>query len=69
MASITLVFWVFHGISRVREEKIKFDVSKEFSADMFHKIASLPMQRQADNHSGQTIDKVNKAMYALKDFA
>ena len=36
---------------------------------MFHKVTSLPMQWQSDHHSGETIDKINKAMYAIREFA
>lgn len=67
-ASITFVFWLFHGISRVWEEKIKFDVAERYMADMFHKVSSLPMQWHTDNHSGETIDKINKGMYAIREF-
>ena len=69
LGSITVFFWIFHGTSRVWEEKIKFDVAARFNVDMFHKIGSLPMQWHTDNHSGKTIDKVNKAMHALRNFS
>lgn len=48
---------------------MKFRVAESYIADMFHKVSSLPMKRQADNHSGKTIDKINKAMYALREFS
>ena len=67
-AGVTFVFWLFHGVSRVREERIKFDVAQRYMTDMFHKVSSLPMQRHADNHSGKTIDKINKGMQALREF-
>jgi ABC-type bacteriocin/lantibiotic exporter with double-glycine peptidase domain len=53
----------------VREEKIKFQVAESFASDMFRKVTSLPMQRQSDHHSGETIDKINKAMYAIREFS
>ncbi|USN55547.1 MAG: ABC transporter ATP-binding protein [Candidatus Peribacteria bacterium] len=51
---------VFHGFSRVREQKNQFDVAQAYMMEMFRKVASLPMQRQLDNHSGVTIDKIQK---------
>ena len=65
-ASVTFVFRLFHGVSRVREERIKFDVAERYMADMFHKVSSLPMQRHTDNHSGKTIDKITKWHHLLK---
>lgn len=66
---LNFFWWVFHGTWRVREETMKFRVAEAYSADMFHKICSLPMQRQTDNHSWKTIDKVNKSMHALREFS
>jgi ABC-type multidrug transport system fused ATPase/permease subunit len=59
----------FHGISRVREEKIKFQVAEACTTDLFHQVASLPMEWHTDNHSGKIIDKISKASTALKEFA
>lgn len=61
--------WIFHGKSRVWEESIKFQVAEEYIATMFHKVSSLSMQWHMDNHTGKTIDKINKAMYALRWFS
>lgn len=66
---LQLIAWIFHGNSRLREEKIQFGVAENYTSDMFHKVASLPMQRHNDNHSGETIDKINKSMYALREFS
>jgi hypothetical protein len=29
----------------------------------------LPMSWHSDNHSGETVDKINKASYALQNFS
>lgn len=65
---INPVFWLFHGFSRIRENTIKFHVGKNFILDYFHKTTSLPLQRHNDHHSGETIDKINKWLYAIKNF-
>ncbi len=67
--SLNFFGWIFHGVWRVWEEEMKFHVAQRYIQDMFHKVASLPMKRQADNHSGKTIDKINKAMYGLREFS
>jgi len=67
--SMTFFQWCFHGIARIREEKIKFQVTEACTTDLFHQVASLPMEWHTDNHSGKTIDKINKASTALKEFA
>jgi len=48
---------------------MKFDIAQGFLVDSFDKVTSLPMKWQQDNHSGETIDKLNKAMYALREFS
>lgn len=68
-SSLTFLWWIFHGFSRIREENIKFATNKAFTSDLFEKITALPMEWQSDNHSGKTIDKVTKATSALKEFA
>jgi ATP-binding cassette subfamily B protein len=68
-ASMTFLNRCFHGISRVREEKIKFQVAEACTTDLFDQVASLPMEWHTDNHSGKTIDKISKASSALKEFA
>lgn len=67
--SMTFFNRCFHGISRVREEKIKFQVAEACTTDLFHQVASLPMEWHTDNHSGKIIDKISKASTALKEFA
>ncbi len=61
--------WVFHGNSRIWEQVIKFDVAKNYVVNLFHKVSSLPLQRHNDNHSWKIIDKLNKAMYAMREFS
>lgn len=66
---VHLLAWLFHGRSRIREEDMKFQVAEKYLSNIFHKVSSLPMQRHADHHSWQTIDKINKGMYAIREFS
>ncbi len=68
-SSITFFAWIFHGVSRVWEEKIKFQVAEAYTSDLFRIVAALPMVWHTDNHSGKTIDKISKATNALKEFS
>ncbi len=66
---VSLLARVFHGLSRVWEERMKFDISEAYILDSFKKVTSLPMKWQNDNHTWSTIDKINKAMYALREYS
>lgn len=66
---LTFVGWAFHGISRIREEKLKFGIKEQFTSTLFHQVSALPMDRHEDNHSWKIIDKINKATNAITDFA
>ncbi|HEX9504294.1 MAG TPA: ABC transporter ATP-binding protein [Patescibacteria group bacterium] len=66
---ITLVFWILHGISRVIEIRNGFLVRKNYKQDMVAKVLSLPTSWHKDHHSGDTIDKINKASESLFEFS
>lgn len=65
---IEFSFWVFHGPARVMERTLAFQMTRNFSDKMFTIITKLPLKWHKDHHSGDTIDKVNKASKALRDF-
>lgn len=66
---ITLLFWAMHGTSRVIELKNGFFVRKKYKLQMFGKILALPTSWHKDHHSGDTIDKINKASEGLYEFS
>ncbi|MBX4191725.1 MAG: ABC transporter ATP-binding protein/permease [Candidatus Doudnabacteria bacterium] len=66
---ITLVFWSLHGTSRNIEIRNGFYVRKNYKLDMMEKILSLPTSWHKDHHSGETIDRVNKASENLFEFS
>lgn len=65
----TIGFWIFHGISRVMEQRNAYLVRKNYKQEMFDKVLNLPAQWHKDHHSGDTIDKISKAGDKLNDFA
>ena len=66
---ITLGFWIFHGLSRVIECRNAFLVRKNYKQDMFDQTLDLPAEWHKNHHSGDTIDKINKASEALFNFS
>jgi ATP-binding cassette, subfamily B, bacterial len=66
---ITVGFWIFHGTSRVIENSNAFLVRKNYKKEMFDKVMDLPVAWHKDHHSGDTIDKINKASEALFTFS
>jgi len=66
---VTFSFWVFHGTSRVIETKNAFLVRKNYKNEMFDRVMDLPVKWQKDNHSGDTISRINKASEALFTFS
>lgn len=60
---------IFHGTARVREETLKFEMTKRFRIHLFDMIMALPMSRHTEHHSGETIDQVDKAVSSLQNFS
>jgi ATP-binding cassette subfamily B protein len=66
---LTVLFWVLHGPARLVERKLAFHIKQQFVERMFRAVTSLPMRWHHDHHSGDTINRVNKAADALYRFA
>lgn len=66
---IPFVERLLHGPSRIREEQLSFHTTKEYQLYLYHNATNLPLERHTDNHSGETIDKINKAKNALANFS
>ena len=65
---LRLLDWYFHGIARVREMDLAFNISQNFLQELYFKTVHLPVQWHQDNHSGATINRIRKAYEALKQF-
>lgn len=66
---LDVVIWIFHGPSRTMERKNAFLVKKNYTKIMFSKVMDLPIEWHKDHHSGDTIDKINKASDDLFNFS
>jgi ATP-binding cassette, subfamily B, bacterial len=65
---LRLLEWSMHGPARVMEQKLAFNVSRNFQEELFANILHLPVEWHQANHSGATISKSRKAHEALKAF-
>ncbi|MEL6718369.1 MAG: ABC transporter ATP-binding protein [Bacteroidota bacterium] len=65
---IHLIDWAFHGTSRVMERELAFKISQNYLESMYHKAVHLSVGWHKDHHSGKTINRINKAYNALKNF-
>jgi ATP-binding cassette subfamily B protein len=63
-----LLDWIFHGMARVQERQLAFNLSQNFLQELYHKALHLPTRWHQDNHSGSTINRMKKAYDALKEF-
>ncbi len=66
---ITLVFWLLHGPARVIERRLAFDINTNFLNSLYRKVTEMPLKWHQDHHSGDTINRINKAAHALFNFA
>lgn len=66
---IQVGFWSLHGPSRVIERGLAFQMRVNFQMRLFNIVMALPIGWHKDNHSGAVIDKINRAISALFDFA
>lgn len=66
---ITVSFWIFHGFGRILETTTGFFVKKNYVNDKIRVVLKLPIKWHKENHSGDTIDKINRASSALEDFS
>jgi ATP-binding cassette, subfamily B, bacterial len=61
-------FWVFHGPARLVERFVAFHIKVNYKSEMFRKLTELPMQWHREHHSGESIDKINRATAGLTEF-
>lgn len=66
---VEIVFWAMHGPARVIENLNAFFVRNNFKEFLLKGTMSLPPQWHTDHHSGDTIDKIEKATKGLFEYA
>jgi len=61
-------FWLFHGPGRVIERIVAYHIKVNYKRQLVKLVTSMPMQWHREHHSGESIDKINRASNALNDF-
>ncbi|MFH1608304.1 MAG: ABC transporter ATP-binding protein [archaeon] len=69
LLGLNIGFWIFHGPARVFELITGFQVHRNYTNSKIKKVLELPVKWHKDNHSGDTIDKINRGREALDRFA
>ncbi len=58
-------FWLFHGPARYLEMFVGFHIKLNYRTDLFRMVTSLPLAWHRQHHSGESIDKINRATNSL----
>ncbi len=66
--SMMVVFWTFHGPGRVIERNFAFYVKRQFFDQHYRAVTELPMSWHSDHHSGEIINRIQKAGMGLYNF-
>lgn len=66
---IKIFLWIFHGSARIMESLTGFFVHRNYTNEKVKKVLELSVKWHKDNHSGDTIDKVNRGREALASFS
>ncbi|MBA3994488.1 MAG: hypothetical protein C0469_13245 [Cyanobacteria bacterium DS2.3.42] len=61
-------FWLFHGPGRLLERYVAFNIKATFKGKLFSILTRLPLKWHREHHSGDSIDKVNRASNSLFEF-
>ena len=63
--AIQFFFWAFHGPARLIEQIVQFHIKANYKSSLFQMVTELPLQWHREHHSGDSIDKINRASIAL----
>jgi ATP-binding cassette, subfamily B, bacterial len=64
-----VVCWIFHGPARVMERAAAARIRERFADTLYRKVTTLPLDWHERHHSGDTIERVQKAGSGLFGFA
>ena len=64
-----IIAWIFNYYSRVLELRNSFLIDYNYKNHLLGGVLQFPLQWHSDHHSGDTLDKVNRATKALASFS
>lgn len=62
---LQFAFWMFHGPARYLEMFLGFQIKLNYRTSLFRMVTSLPLGWHRQHHSGESIDKINRAAISL----
>ncbi len=65
---LQVLFWCCHGPARILERLLAFTIRTNYKKELFTFVTQLPVKWHKDNHSGESIDKINRASGSLSEF-
>jgi ABC-type multidrug transport system fused ATPase/permease subunit len=66
---LTVAFWMFHGPARVIERRNAFIARANYKKYLLDGVMSMPAEWHTNNHSGDTIDRINKATEGVYNYS
>ena len=69
LLGLTIVFWLFHGPSRVLERENAFRARISYKQYLLNGLMALSIKWHSNHQSGDTIDKLNKGGEGLYDYS
>lgn len=66
---LNIAFWCFHGVGRYVESRNGFYVNRNYINTKIKQVLELPVKWHKDHHSGDTIDKINRAAGGINAFS
>jgi ABC-type multidrug transport system fused ATPase/permease subunit len=63
--ALQVIFWAFHGPARYLEMFLGFHIKLNYRTALFRMVTSLPLAWHRQHHSGESIDKINRAVNSL----
>jgi ABC-type multidrug transport system fused ATPase/permease subunit len=66
--TLKLLEWSLHGPARIMERTLAFRISRNFLKHKFHETLHVSAQWHQENHSGATMNRLQKAYDALRCF-
>ena len=68
LLAIRVGFWAFHAPGRLLERNVAFHIKSRYRLHLIKNLIELPLAWHQTHHSGESIDKINKATTALFEF-
>lgn len=69
LLAVSLFFWSLHGPARVMEIRNAFQTRADYRKHLLSGVLRLGLGWHSENHSGDTIDRIEKGTNSLYDFA